>query len=365
MEEGGAPALRAEAVAGAAAGLAGRAGARWGAEAAGAALLWARRADREGVRGGGGGGGAEEALLGALLRREDGGPALVLEAYRRAAGAGAGPSGRGDGRGSARGEVLARLLARRWRAAAAWRGARQQLRRALKQRRPEPSRVLRTVVARAGGGAGGEGEGRGCDPVTSPPPTAVWEHADRSERERARAEATQYFTTWPVPVLAEAARVCPGGSEMRGKTLREGAAAVLERLEGDGGPAPRWSSLPLGVRTGLLEAALLSALNIPLLLASMHAPTEARMLPRARRTVASAATRPIPDVAIRLLLAEGAAGYRALHPALLAEAARRSRTIHTAYVAHLRHARGLSGVDSGEGWVGGEYRRRVVHLTWR
>ena len=152
---------------------------------------------------------------------------------------------------------------------------------------------------------------------------------------------------------------------MRGKTLREGAAAVLERLEGDGGPAPRWSSLPLGVRTGLLEAALLSALNIPLLLASMHAPVEARMLPLARRTVAAAAMRPIPDVAIRLLLAEGAAGYRALHPALLAEAARRSRTIHTAYVAHLRHARGLSGVDSGGGWVGGEYRRRVVHLTWR
>jgi len=350
---------RAGPAAGALAALAGRTGARWGPAAAGAALLWARLADAEAAAAGAAAG-AEGELLGALLEREDGGTALVLEACRRAGGAAAAASAPEDTSGGARPE-LARRLARRWRSAAAWRSAQKRLGRGASDLKPRVGapRALRASVRVNTGAEVDITLDRGQHEVHTPAAAAGWAPASPAERERARAEAVQYFTQWPVPVLAEAARARPG--PRRALTPQAGlrgggAAALIGRLAAERGPKS-WESLPSGVRSGLLEAALLATLGIPVLLAVMHAPTELRGV----RGAIDGGT--APDTVVRLLLAEGAAGFRGLHPALLAEVSRHNLKVHTAYAAYLRRAKSLSGAR--EGWEGGENRRRVVHLMWR
>ena len=350
---------RAGPAAGALGALAGRTGARWGPAAAGAALLWARLADAEAAAAGAAAG-AEGELLGALLEREDGGAGLVLEACRRAGGAAAAASAPEDTSGGARPE-LARCLARRWRSAAAWRSAQKRLGRGaagLKPRVGTP-RALRASV-RVGAGPEVDITLRtGRNEVPAPAATAGWAPASPAEQERARAEAVQYFTQWPQCVLAEAARARPGprGALTPQAGLRGGgAAALMARLAAER-PPKSWESLPPGVRSGLLEAALLATLDTPVLLAAMHAPAELRGV---RGAIDGGEA---PDTVVRLLLAEGAAGFRGLHPALLAEVSRHNRKVRTAYAAHLRRAKGLSG--AGGGWEGGENRRRIVHLTWR
>merc|ERR1711965_570041 len=114
-------------------------------------------------------------------------------------------------------------------------------------------------------------------------------------------------------------------------------------------PPKNWESLPPGGRSGLLEAALLATLDTPVLLAAMHAPAELR---GGRGAIDGGEA---PDTVVRLLLAEGPAGFRGLHPALLAEVSRHNLKVRAAYAAHLRRAKGSPG--GGEGWEGGEKRR--------
>ena len=335
--------------------LAGRAGARWGPAAAGAALLWARLADAEAGAAGATAGGAEGELLGALLQREDGGTALVLEACRRAAGAAAAAPAPQDLPGET-GSELARRLARRWRSAAAWRSAQKRLGRGavgLKPRVGAPRALRASVRVGAGPKVDIDLRGRRDEP---PRAAAGWGPVAPAERERARAEAVRYFTQWPVPVLAEAARARPGPRRAPAPPGGLGAAGLMGRLAAERGPKS-WESLPPGVRIGLLEAALLATLDIPVLLAAMHAPAELRGVQGASDGSEA------PEVAVRLLLAEGPAGLRGLHPALLAEVSRHNLKVRAAYAAHLRRAKGSPG--GGEGWEGGEKRRRIVHLTWR